>query len=519
MICIVPVISRGCNFLNAGEVHMPKENEEDISDNDSGGTFHIPERIKKSLPEEFDIGEIGAIDLREAEDIASEDIPLFSEDDLAGGLEDLDFLYPQEGAGNIEEAAEESTPDIDGKSMRPVKEKVNRPEDIEDHTLLTGVTGRADSGRKSVEMERIPVADKEDEGSTPGEHHTAKPGISGPTNRHTEDADMPERKAGRGAEPRSFPKEDDFEPLPDMVNREEVHKKPDAGDRPDYRQESRGATDETELDAIVGDIVQIEEGESYTMRVADVEEDQDQIAVLPDGMQPAYEELYIDTAHKYRDEEIDFIHAAVVEEDYRDYISEIDEFYGARGNKTVSNAVELLGLTADEYDSMEDALFEDEFKDAGIFDRHQLFEFGKPTGGISPAERIHCRYLLPRIDSLTDYERESIEGDVSSESALIFEEDVEEISSQFREVAGQEVSEPFEQVRVMDITDRVVILDDESDVGRFLMEFPEKKRADIKLLLKYLDGLFEKLPEEVIKKFTDSEYFDLYLKVLNELGV
>jgi hypothetical protein len=72
---------------------------------------------------------------------------------------------------------------------------------------------------------------------------------------------------------------------------------------------------------------------------------------------------------------------------------------------------------------------------------------------------------------------------------------------------------------VTDITDRVVILEDASDVDRFLEEFPKKKQTSIKMMLKYLDGLFEKLPEEIIKKFAGSEYFDLYLKVLNELGV
>ena len=46
-----------------------------------------------------------------------------------------------------------------------------------------------------------------------------------------------------------------------------------------------------------------------------------------------------------------------------------------------------------------------------------------------------------------------------------------------------------------------------------------KRPNDVKKLLKYLDGLFEKLPRETLKKFIDSEYFDLYIKVLTELGV
>ncbi len=37
--------------------------------------------------------------------------------------------------------------------------------------------------------------------------------------------------------------------------------------------------------------------------------------------------------------------------------------------------------------------------------------------------------------------------------------------------------------------------------------------------LKYLDGLFEKLPEDVVRNFADSEYFDMYVNVLNEIGI
>ena len=72
---------------------------------------------------------------------------------------------------------------------------------------------------------------------------------------------------------------------------------------------------------------------------------------------------------------------------------------------------------------------------------------------------------------------------------------------------------------IRDITDRVVILEDQADVERFVKTFPEQKQVNIKTLLKYLDGLFERLPEEIIRKFASSDYFNLYLKVLNELGV
>ena len=54
-------------------------------------------------------------------------------------------------------------------------------------------------------------------------------------------------------------------------------------------------------------------------------------------------------------------------------------------------------------------------------------------------------------------------------------------------------------------------------MDRFVASIPEAKREDMKRLLRYLDGLFEKLPEDVVKRFADSEYFDLYVKIMNEL--
>ena len=63
-----------------------------------------------------------------------------------------------------------------------------------------------------------------------------------------------------------------------------------------------------------------------------------------------------------------------------------------------------------------------------------------------------------------------------------------------------------------------MLIEDECDVDRFIAGIPESKRAEMKRLLTYLDGLFEKLPEDVVKKFADSEYFDLYVKIMNDFG-
>lgn len=104
----------------------------------------------------------------------------------------------------------------------------------------------------------------------------------------------------------------------------------------------------------------------------------------------------------------------------------------------------------------------------------------------------------------------SIESDVLSNSTLIIEEDVEEIRKKLVLIEEEDV--------VLDITDKVVILDDADDVNRMAAGISEEKREDMKKLLHYLDGLFDKLPEDVVRNFADSEYFDIYVKIMNEFG-
>jgi len=62
----------------------------------------------------------------------------------------------------------------------------------------------------------------------------------------------------------------------------------------------------------------------------------------------------------------------------------------------------------------------------------------------------------------------------------------------------------------------LTVIEDENDMSRFVKEIPEHKREDLVRLMKYLDGMFEKLPENAVKNFADSEYFNLYVKILNE---
>ena len=47
----------------------------------------------------------------------------------------------------------------------------------------------------------------------------------------------------------------------------------------------------------------------------------------------------------------------------------------------------------------------------------------------------------------------------------------------------------------------------------------ELDKGEIKKMLSYLDDLLGELPDDVIKKFSQSEYFSLYKKVIQQLGI
>jgi hypothetical protein len=47
----------------------------------------------------------------------------------------------------------------------------------------------------------------------------------------------------------------------------------------------------------------------------------------------------------------------------------------------------------------------------------------------------------------------------------------------------------------------------------------ESSKDDLRKVLRYLDNLLEDLPEDKIKEFAKSEYYDLYVTILNKLGI
>ncbi|HOG63952.1 MAG TPA: hypothetical protein PLD82_00775 [Spirochaetota bacterium] len=48
---------------------------------------------------------------------------------------------------------------------------------------------------------------------------------------------------------------------------------------------------------------------------------------------------------------------------------------------------------------------------------------------------------------------------------------------------------------------------------------PERMRDDVRKVLGYLDNLFDELPEDKVKEFANSEYYDIYSRLFKELGI
>ena len=44
-------------------------------------------------------------------------------------------------------------------------------------------------------------------------------------------------------------------------------------------------------------------------------------------------------------------------------------------------------------------------------------------------------------------------------------------------------------------------------------------KKNLKTIIKYLDDMLENLPEEKIKEFAESEYYDLYNRLLDSLEI
>lgn len=528
------------------------------------------EKIRKSVPSDFDLTQIGKIDLKEAEKIAREEVIFLKEEDLIEGLEGFE-LIPLKDITSIPDEELVSKPPERGKKTsiaevsEPITESIGEEmldfDDIQHETDIPDILS-ADKPDTSFisesDAEIIPSPDlnKVDHPEGWKQKNIAVQINTEPEvelTAHAEAADKSQEKekntpsANFQEEPDSTYSAENYQQIPDLAEIDEIFEDEVLPDRySDITKKSNVSfiddgriskerdfsitSEDDQLTSRLSKMIDITKGKlriiesdpdlfsnRYTLEEQKIYEYDDEVF---------YEEKFL------TDTDFDFIDNSIIKEDFIHYIQEIDEYYSTEAKYSQSEISEIMGFAHDEEKYFEELLFGDYYKDIDIDSEIEFINPGLDFFSRSTSDKKDMMYLLDDPESLKDDEKHSIEADISSDSAIVFEESVKDIKSMLGEASDHvvvekeymQVSKPAEtraepeQVIFEDITDKVIILDDLENMNDFMETLPDKKE-DLTKLLAYLDGLFEKLPEETLRKFAESEYFDLYAKVLKDMGI
>jgi len=543
-------------------------------------TIDIPEEFRNKLYENMEIDNFDSIDLNEAEEIANEDILFLNEDDLVEELEDFELTPLEKNespAGTIRESFTKESSEIDENSEeREREEEVHDEMDfIQEEVIEEPVTNENIANVQEEDREVLsstephePVHDAEDaDRAEKAEEHEEITGLNDEDTSPVE-AELPDEisDAGITDEDMEYDKGSAYVPgnnvpiePPGVVEKIPHGLEMTGGSADQFRivddemvdreyDETVSVFEEDSLDRISSGIIEVIEGEAKILKEADPTRDEEKIAYIMKGTLPTFEDLLIDFEEefKFKDDDVIFIDNAFMADDYDKYLHEIDEYYEQKKKKGITPAVELLGLTRDELNFFEGSVFEKEYESINVADQFGVDQVGMDQAGEDFDIVKDISYFIADPQSLTEREKKSIEEDVESEGAVVFEENVDDIVSRLKTmdpnyskddytiaekaeekkaVSGDDViSEKTEKHvsakdEALDISDKVVILDNKDDLNRFVDTMPVEKQENIRKLMAYLDNLFEELPEDVIKNFANSEYFDLYVKVLNDLGI
>ena len=306
-----------------------------------------------------------------------------------------------------------------------------------------------------------------------------------------------------------------------------------------------------EIDNLVSGMIEITEGEAKILTEAGFKEEEEYIAPILTGTLPTFQDKMVEFEEEYKfsDDDIVFVDNAIVTDEYDKYLKVIDEYYETKTVKKGSSTSELFGLSNEELSFFYDIMFEKEYETIKASKTFKDVAVGRDQPQRDETLIKQFKYIESKPKSFSENEKRSIEENIESPMAVIIEENIDDIVGRLKKIKPQidinnllgtapdkevnelleNVSESFEkseseginveEEKYTNITDQVIVLESKDDVNRFVDTMPVEKRESIRKLLKYLDSLFDKLPEEVIKNFANSEYFDLYVKVLNELGV
>lgn len=533
------------------------------------------EKIRSSVPSDFDLGQIGKIDLREAEQIAREEVIFLKEEDLIEGLEEFELIPLKENVTIPEPTAKADKPEI-RKEAKLAREDDLIADSIDEDVLIFDDVQPSDlSSVKTADLtEPVMITPDESESEHPEKIEPVvsvnEAGIKTRTINAEKSAepveDIPEKTSSErsvqefASELETIPADnvesitqsvfsEEYQHIPDISEIDEVFedeflpekysdisKKSNVSfidDKHISRERDFSITvEDDQLTTRLSKMIDIAKGKSRI-----VESDADLFNNrynLEDLKTYEYKDEVLYEEKFLTDTDFDFIDNSIIKEDFIQYIQEIDEYYSTEEKYSLSEISAIMGFERDEDKIFRESLFGEYFKNIDIDSEIEFINPGLDFYTRSISDKKDMIYLLEDPESLKDDERYSIEADISSDSAIVFEESIKDIESMLGDTSEHVIVEKEyvqdlkpaeiktvqddEPVVFEDITDKVIILDDLDNINEFMETIPEKKE-DLTRLLAYLDGLFEKLPEDAVRKFADSEYFDLYVKVMKDMGV
>ena len=534
------------------------------------------EKIRNSVPADFDLTQIGKIDLKEAEQIAREEVIFLKEEDLIEGLEEFELIPLKESIAKVDAIKDVKLPENQKVLQTPagketiaesidedvlIFDDIESDADISDNISADKTKSSLDQEKKSEQKQQeniissvlspesiIKTKSSLDESSNDSkvelnveikstdniqellvEPETTS-GISPDTEVQSEFNEHYQQISDIAEIDEVF--KDEF--LPEKYN--EITKKSNVSfidDRHISKDLDFSITaKDDQLTSRLSKMIDITKGKS---RIIEADTDLfNSRYTIEDQKTYDYDDEILYEEKFLADTDFDFIDNSIIKEDFIQYIQEIDEYYSTEAKYSQSEISEIMGFARDDDKLFEEILFGDYFKNIDIDSEIEFINPGLDFYSRSTSDKKDLIYLLDDPESLKDDERHSIEADISSDSAVVFEESVKDIKSMLGEVPDRVIIEKqyvqaakpveiklepeSEHVVFEDITDKVIILDDLDNMNDFMETIPDKKE-DLTRLLGYLDGLFEKLPEETVRKFAESEYFDLYVKVLKDMGV
>jgi len=558
----------------------------------------LKEKVGHKIPDDFDLSLIGKIDLHEAEKIANEEIVFLSEEDLIDGLEDFELIPVKsikkpdiklEETKNItsltiskdtndtflnEETADEilfedfnlekeksetivfrdkiSVTDSSDNNLKAAAEEAEHKIDIEKSGFdaVQETIEHADLELETIdETDEFVAADESDVIELDLDEMMAEESVKNTVSNESEILKKRIDEGGFDHQLDDIVKttriDEDYEYIPGIYDDSTLGSNIKFIDDSHVEKKTRDSIPVFESDPLTENLVRMVDVSDGKLQIIDeVAESQGRIEYILDDSKIYDAEslaLLFKEERFMDDTDFDFIDNAIIRDDYTVYIQEIDEYLKSREVLSGSEVYEILGLLPEEIHDIDEKLFGDYYKE--LDDEYEL-EFISPELSFFDkgfVKKKELSYFINDALSFREDEKKSIEDDITSESAIIFEEDIDEIKKlldesdfelkdderepelieiqEIREIKHlEEVEENKDDaIEIIDITDKIIILEDKNDVARITSEFPEKRDELVKLL-SYLDGLLEKLPEESIRKFAESEYFDLYAKVLKEIG-